>query len=730
MTSISVIITAHNEGLVAHKCMLSVLEACKKLADNNITYEIIVSLDRPSQATADYFKRYSDKDGVTLLTVNYGNVADSRNYAISQSQGKYVALLDGDDMITPNWYLESYHLAEQKLHDGRRLFALHPHVQLQYNDNNFDDVSLWVMGDSLGKTKDAIMMVQFNQWVSAIFAPREVFSQVKYVRPINGYGYEDYWFNCETTAAGILHYVTPHTVFFYRSSANGKQAEHIREHTVLPPTKLFDAGNLVDASKLDIPRGNGKKIQRRTYLRKLARPVVRQVSKLPIVREKIMPMVRKKIYDRRRATIPEWVISAWCDINHIENGLWPTKSAIIKMDNHPLSFARESIMSYRSGLKYTELASQFTKKPDYIFFTYDPLGAGGTEKVLFNYARAIKKAHPDWHLAVMRKRPQNCPFDIQNDIDFVDFLGATEGMNPTERNIILDRLIVQSRARRLHCFFNGWASGDFVYNWVRRHQTLLINNGYKIYVSWFMREYVDAADKGRIMTFADPYLADIYGCVSKVFTDNKTIIKQTLLNNAFDDDRFIVHYQPLDSLDMCLPKKINTKSPLRILWAGRLAYQKRPDILKKISNKLYQTNKNYVIDVYGREQHFRGEYFNGLPNVKYCGQFEGLSSIDTNKYDLFLYTSEVDGLPNVLLEATQLGLPVVASDDGGVGELIKTGKTGELVQLNDIDGYVMAINKLYHRPEMAAKYVRNAQKVLVERHSQDGFDNLVKRDCR
>ena len=44
--------------------------------------------------------------------------------------------------------------------------------------------------------------------------------------------------------------------------------------------------------------------------------------------------------------------------------------------------------------------------------------------------------------------------------------------------------------------------------------------------------------------------------------------------------------------------------------------------------------------------------------------------------DVVLLTSRHEGLPNVLLEAQSLGIPVVAPDVGGVGETIWRGVTG------------------------------------------------------
>src|SRR5262245_41404867 len=47
--------------------------------------------------------------------------------------------------------------------------------------------------------------------------------------------------------------------------------------------------------------------------------------------------------------------------------------------------------------------------------------------------------------------------------------------------------------------------------------------------------------------------------------------------------------------------------------------------------------------------------------------------------DLFLLTSELEGTPNVVLEASLMGVPVVATDAGGSRETIEEGVTGCIV---------------------------------------------------
>ena len=99
-----------------------------------------------------------------------------------------------------------------------------------------------------------------------------------------------------------------------------------------------------------------------------------------------------------------------------------------------------------------------------------------------------------------------------------------------------------------------------------------------------MREFVH--EPGRIQSFADPDLMQVWPTITKVFTDNQRVIEDALQNNAFDREKMATHYQPQDTKIISKPKTIDPTKPIRILWASRISHQKRPDLLKKIADRL------------------------------------------------------------------------------------------------------------------------------------------------
>ncbi|HNS45222.1 MAG TPA: glycosyltransferase, partial [Alphaproteobacteria bacterium] len=64
------------------------------------------------------------------------------------------------------------------------------------------------------------------------------------------------------------------------------------------------------------------------------------------------------------------------------------------------------------------------------------------------------------------------------------------------------------------------------------------------------------------------------------------------------------------------------------------------------------------------------------------------------KSDLYALITNWEGLPLTIIEAMRAGLPVVATNVGGVGELISPNETGILVEPNSDEALIMALETL------------------------------------
>jgi len=117
----------------------------------------------------------------------------------------------------------------------------------------------------------------------------------------------------------------------------------------------------------------------------------------------------------------------------------------------------------------------------------------------------------------------------------------------------------------------------------------------------------------------------------------------------------------------------------------------------------------------------------GLNNkVFLVGRIE-MASTYLKAFDILTLTSITEALPYFLLEAGAAGLPVIASDVGGIPEIIKNGKSGVLVESKDSDGIRKQIEFLAKNPEKARVLGTNLkEKVDKEFKLEDMVKKTVK----
>jgi glycosyltransferase involved in cell wall biosynthesis len=82
--------------------------------------------------------------------------------------------------------------------------------------------------------------------------------------------------------------------------------------------------------------------------------------------------------------------------------------------------------------------------------------------------------------------------------------------------------------------------------------------------------------------------------------------------------------------------------------------------------------------------------------------------------DLFALSSRWEGLPRAALEAARARLPIVATDTGGIRELVADGVTGRLVPIGDAAGLAEALVELASDPDRARAWADAAADRLPE----------------
>jgi glycosyltransferase involved in cell wall biosynthesis len=83
--------------------------------------------------------------------------------------------------------------------------------------------------------------------------------------------------------------------------------------------------------------------------------------------------------------------------------------------------------------------------------------------------------------------------------------------------------------------------------------------------------------------------------------------------------------------------------------------------------------------------------------------------------DIFFYPSIYEGMPNALIEAMACGLPILASNIPEIVEIIPTELSEQLIDPNDVTGFVEALRKLV-TDKTSRKKMGFVGRTHVERH--------------
>ena len=97
---------------------------------------------------------------------------------------------------------------------------------------------------------------------------------------------------------------------------------------------------------------------------------------------------------------------------------------------------------------------------------------------------------------------------------------------------------------------------------------------------------------------------------------------------------------------------------------------------------------------------------------------------------LYVMSSDFEGMPNALLEAMCMGLPVISTKVSGATDVIEDGVNGLLVDQDNANGMANAIDKMLSDDEFRSSCGKNAVKLAdelrTEKIAQEWIDFIEK----
>ena len=373
-----------------------------------------------------------------------------------------------------------------------------------------------------------------------------------------------------------------------------------------------------------------------------------------------------------------------------------------------------------------EIYSKINISPDYIFLL-PWLKRGGADWVTIVLVNILLKKR--YNVLIITTESEDLSalpwIDSGDNFNIVTLSKHRKLLTPEDYISIILHICVQTKPRVIHNVnsLHAWCLyRDF-------HRQLSIHS--KLCASAFCHDYDEF---GNNVGYIARYLKDLHGIIDIILTDNLQIIKEISEDYGLTKKSASkLHYlyfpsRNTDSFNGYYFKSkersnnLSNNKPV-FLWAGRICSQKRPDLLVKIAES--NPHINFVIRGYLDDESPFNKKIKSVKNIIYKGKFNSFNEIIDPEFSGLLYTSSWDGLPNVLIEATCAGLPVIASNVGGIGELIFN-ETGFLINnIEDIEEYSKAMHMIINQNDQAVQRAKNAFDLVSHRHTIGNIENTL-----
>lgn len=184
-----------------------------------------------------------------------------------------------------------------------------------------------------------------------------------------------------------------------------------------------------------------------------------------------------------------------------------------------------------------------------------------------------------------------------------------------------------------------------------------------------------------------------------------------------------VIYNPAFVKKEMIGKALSTPKQKLVVSVGRLNKAKNHGLLLDAFNIVYKNNPDYKLVIYGE-----GEQRTFLENkIKVLG-LNGVVELPGSRNDVhkllldaevFVMSSDYEGMPNALIEAMCLGLPCISTRVSGTAELVDDSRNGLLVDINDCKALSEAMLYMLNNKGKAYEMAKDAINIVYKLNMDD-----------
>jgi 1,2-diacylglycerol 3-alpha-glucosyltransferase len=255
------------------------------------------------------------------------------------------------------------------------------------------------------------------------------------------------------------------------------------------------------------------------------------------------------------------------------------------------------------------------------------------------------------------------------------------------------------------------------------------------YLPHFVTYYVHA---GRVVEKAAediawdvtmPMLNTLDHVVFPTRTQQQAFIEQgltrpsTVISNGLDISR----YNPNGPADKELEARYALPAGPRILFVGRLAKDKKLDVLIRAMPPIWSAHEAHLILVGRGDAHPQLTELAESLGMRDCVHFLGFVPEEDlpglyRQCDIFAIASDVEVQSIPTLQAAATGLPIVAADAAALPELVEDDTNGFLVPPDNPSAMASAFHNILDGRELAARMGRASLHIGRRHAEQDTFD--------
>lgn len=681
---LSLVVNIHDGTRYLNRTMRSIEDAARYASSYGIKIELLFVMDRSPPEAISWVEAYRSHvfHARNVLVVDNGSLGLSRNDGMAAAKGEIVLFADEDDLISYNMISEFYFLA--KAGGPRNVVA--PEYFLAFGNRHY---SYRYFGSGV---YSPLLFIADHPFTSRVCVHKSVLRVARYldVRLSKGFAYEDYHFNSQLAALGFTFSVAPNTIVFYREKPQSLlQSMRSISTRQIPPTPLFEPSTYLAACAAD-------------YLR----------------RDEL-----EEIHRRERPTMQDFFTNPLClELARAANEIDP--GIDISQARHGLGGSNLGI-PLGPGLAYYQACKNVgrTTFTDVVLFPF--ITKGGGEKYILTVLDAIEKIDPDARFLILAGElfKRHAWLDqLPKNAIFLDLPSLHGNLTADHIDILTLRLITSTAPHaRLHL-----KTSPYSHRFIEKYGNLLTGNNLIYYR--FCDSVSEINDAQFTQGFSFNFLSEHIDRMSCVVTDHNRIFEHDTSRLDAGAEKWKLLYTMVSPA--VTPEQIEQRPDVfthKLLWTSRLDRQKRPDLLCSIAERLRSSHPSISIHVFGSPtlDAFDVTKFNRHRNIQFHGEYDSFTSIPHQDFDALIYTSSFDGLPISVLDALSAGLPVIAPDLGGIGEVVLDGETGvllhEIGEAALIDEYVKAVSMLYSDRRKYMRLRRNALELVERRHSQSAF---------